>query len=168
MSMDLTEGLLMLMGYALGDGAHFVERTEAGEIIAPFAIVRVGEDHDYRWFEAESQTEALESALEELTEDDSLDGWALVRDGLMSNENGTQTDVIIVEAWERGLDRRLMLVQPYLLSAGEGGFSLAAPSFMVDGNVLHFENTKPMDLVWESAAQNPRAVDEWANWTRTN
>ncbi len=164
--MNLTEVLLNLMGYVLADAAYFCHDLESGQLIAPFAIVQLDTEQQYRFFEAESQDEAVAKGLHELKQLSEADMWVFAHDGRIKNDAGEAVDVLVVEGWQAGMGETISVLQHYMPNGGNGSFRLIGePYFMIEGRTGDFGSDGPRNAVIEGIRTNPRAGKKWAGWT---
>lgn len=163
--MTISEALLALMGFALGDAAYFSSLNEPGELFAPFAIVEINAEHEYIGFESETQQEAIDSAVEYLNNYKEAQAWVLVHDGLFSDESYSRVDALIVTGWQQEIGGEIMVVLPYQPVTNTEQFKiLDDPILLLDGQVGSFNSNLPMEALMRGIQSNERSSTKWKTW----
>jgi hypothetical protein len=165
-NMGVSDGVFLIAGYVLAHGAYSVSDLDADELLIPFAVTQSGESQEVIRFEAETQEEAIENGKMELEKlRDTVDIYGFAREGSMRTSDGKDIDVISVEAWEKGLTHKVVIIQPFKANNGSGEFKIL-PGMMIaiDGETIDGEKEDEfVDLVRRGIAYHP-AGDNWTQW----
>jgi hypothetical protein len=161
-----TESAARFGGFVMAHAALIASELVDGELVCPFAVVTKGENREVLNFEADTQAEAVEKGKASLLEfNDHVDLWALAREGLQSHPDSPhKTDVLLVSAWARGMQKPLNLIQAFA-PAHAGGFALLGElEILNDTEVLPLESQAAL-LVHARAGigSHPRNVP-WVAW----
>jgi hypothetical protein len=106
--------LALYAGYAFAHAVQVQSVLEEHSLMVPFVVHWRNETPTAVPYPARTQEQAVALAIQ-AREDrtDSLDGWSSGREGLLKQDDGTERDVLLIEAWVPGLTEHLVLFHYY-------------------------------------------------------
>ena len=151
----------LALAHALWNVCDFEDEDE---ILCPLAFTTDGRKRELLRFEDETQEDAVEKAHAHLAGDATLTEWAFAREGLMQTTAGP-IDVLLVEAWSKGMEARVLFAQPFA-PATRGAFALLdAPLVLVDGQPLAPDAAQPLlEALRAGVLSHDEAAKLWASW----
>ena len=165
--MSALENAVRFGGFVLAHAAWIASDLQDSELICPIVVVTRGDAREVIPFEAESQAEAISmgnASLEELK--NSVDAWALAREGLFSIPNGDagKKDVLTVSSWVEGLDEPITLQQLFNPNS-KGEFGLIGGLIISVHGQIPPEDThsKLRHIAMQGVIQHPHGK-EWNRW----
>lgn len=162
----ISEGAVLLAGFVLAHAVWSVSDLPEGELLVPLAVIEADGERQLVRFEAETQEEAIANGKARMVEvQASSSTWALAREGLMRSRDGSAIDVIIVEAWEPGMDEPLTFIQPFQPFA-TGEFKLLGSAVpVVDGQMLSEEAAPPyLAVLHRGITGHSKVAPLWPTW----
>lgn len=160
--MVIPDSVIDLAGFTLGHALWNVcDFEEEDELLCPLAITFDGQQQQLLRFEAGSQEEAIERAYSTLADRSFLVEWALAREGLFKSAGGP-IDVLLVDAWARGLDEPVVFAQPFSPAASGRFRLLGRPEVYVSGQA----STDPSltERLKRGVLSHQEAAELWPSW----
>jgi len=164
--MTIPDGVLLIAGYVLAHATYSVSDLNSGELLIPLAVTQTGETQEVLRFEAETQEEAIVKAKKELNKlKSSVDIYAFAREGRLKQENEKEIDVIIIDAWEKGLNHKVTIIQPFKPNNGNSEFKILPGTMVViDGESLDSKKENDfIKIVEEGISYHPKGM-YWNEW----
>lgn len=144
--MDITN-LAFYAGYAFCQAVHLQSVLEPDALMVPFVVEWNGESALAKPYPANTQQEAVQLQLEAIQKiEDELLPWSAGRDGLLTLNDGSKNDTLVITSGTPGLKEELTVLhmyktQPFSLV---GNFLIQPPynNFLKekDGNTIFFSS----------------------------
>ena len=153
----------MLAGYLLANSADHLSYVDEVNVLTPFSIGFKKNQFHPKFHTGKSQAEAVASAKEELTENESkYDAWAFAREGTLE-ENEQPVHTISVSAWSIGIREPVIFIQRFERAPR---FRLIADPFVgVNGVILDMEMSKPIIVILlKGISKHEEGGHKWSAW----
>ena len=163
--MAIPETANLLAGFVLAHAAWSISDLPEGDFLVPLAIVETEAGRKLTRFEAETQEKAIDAGKAFVSEQQpTASAWALAREGQINTSTG-KIDVLVVEAWGKGMNEPITYIQPFQPFAS-GTFKILGPAApVVSGSILSPEQSEPLlDALYRGVSTHDQAASLWASW----
>ena len=163
--MPIPQFLMLLAGFALAHASWSISDLPKGELLCPVAVIEKSGQRQLVRFEAESQEKAIREGKAAMAKFQSeVDAYAFAREG-QYKENGRYVDVILVDAWAKGMAKPVNLIQK-IKPFSSGKFQIVGePWVVVNGKQLDGPQAALLVSQLQSGIKQHGAVAPlWATW----
>ena len=153
----------MIAGYLLANSANLLSYIDEVKVLTPFSIGFKKNQFHTKFHTGKSQAEAVASAKEELTANESkFDAWAFAREGTLE-ESGHPVHTISVSAWSIGMREPVIFIQRFERAPR---FRLIADQLVgIDGVILDIEMSKPIIIILlKGISLHEEGWSKWGVW----
>jgi hypothetical protein len=164
--MGVSEGALILAGYALAHSAYSICELPEGELLVPLAIIDLDGKQTLHRFEAETQEQAISRAqleLEELRK--TAEAYAFAWESTIKTKSGKSGDYLTVRVWDKEIDFELHVFQEFQPFFVENRFKILGNiQIAINGEWLEESHTENIvELVLEGIKMHPEG-NRWEAW----
>ncbi|WP_406611345.1 hypothetical protein [Agarivorans sp. JK6] len=153
-----------LLGFAMAESARVGDALESEDLMVPYIVSLEGGEKLLRFFEADSQAEAVEKAEFALVNiPKTTEGWAFSRDGVISASDGKKQDVFVFKVWANGMVCPLEAYQAYSTHPFKLLGTVKVLNYQQAG--LYPDSSEEFSAgLNQGIHSHPIARAEWLNW----
>lgn len=162
---SLPDKAIEFAGFVLVHCAAIADANRQGELICPFVVLADDSGRRVIAFESETQEEAISKAWSSLAEAQAGKvWWAMGREGIYRDPDGTGTDVLTVSVWIPRMKTHYSWMQRFGRSSDQAVYFIGEPEML-----MHEAESATTVPAWDRSAlqrgisSHPRA-QSWASW----